>query len=31
MSKIIHSTVIEKADEFFAALKRRFYVTPKSF
>ena len=31
MSKIIHSTVIAKADEFFAALKRRFYVTPKSF
>ena len=31
MSKIIHSTVIEKADEFFAALKRRFYVTQKSF
>merc|ERR1740130_2085595 len=31
MSKIIHSTVIDKADEFFAALKRRFYVTPKSF
>ena len=31
MSKIIHSAVIAKADEFFAALKRRFYVTPKSF
>ena len=31
MSKIIHSTVIDKADDFFAALKRRFYVTPKSF
>ena len=31
MSSIIHTSVIDMADEFFAELKRKFYVTPKSF
>ena len=31
MSSIVHSTVVREADRFFEELKRRFYVTPKSF
>jgi dynein heavy chain len=31
MSSIIHTTVIDMSQKFFAQLKRRFYVTPKSF
>jgi len=31
MASVIHTSVTTKADTFFAQLKRRFYVTPKSF
>lgn len=31
MASVIHTSVTAKADQFFAELKRRFYVTPKSF
>jgi len=31
MSSTIHSSVIDFSDKFFDELKRRFYVTPKSF
>jgi len=31
MSSIIHTSVIDQSNKFFASLKRRFYVTPKSF
>ena len=31
MSSVIHTSVIDGADKFFADMKRKFYVTPKSF
>ena len=31
MSSIIHTSVIDASDDFFKELKRKFYVTPKSF
>ena len=31
MSSLIHTSVIDASDDFFRELKRKFYVTPKSF
>ena len=31
MSSRVHTSVIDASDQFFAELKRKFYVTPKSF